>query len=477
MQDQTHMTHAVNRPRRRARTAFLTALSFFLLNLAAWQAPVHAEPVELRVVDELEVGRIFAGTSLAATVLTHGEHQYVVHYNADQQMTIAHRTLDSRQWAKRELPLNANWNNHRGITLAVDSEGLLHLSGNMHANPLVYWRSTEPHAIDTLEEINRMVGEKEGRVTYGRFRETPHGELTYWYRYGGSGNGQRLVNVWDPQEQSWSRLLAEPLFDGLGEVNVYPSGPHRGPEGGFHYAFMWRVTPDAVTNHHISYVWSKDLKNWKTVGGKIVDLPITRATRGVVVDPVPPGEGLINMGYGVGFDAENRPVIHYHNYDDNGNSQIYNARWEGNGWKIYQTSDWEWRWEFGGWGAIPSKVRAGAVQPTEDGYLSQPYSNERYGSGVWKLDPDTLQPVGELPPRGHQLPADLQYPQSDFTHEDGSAMQVRWASDLGESDEPGVRYYVRWETLPVNRDRPRRGKIPEPSTLMLYELKEPAQGE
>ena len=456
-----------------AARGWVTAVGALVLIVALWQAPVQAQGRSLRVVDELKVGEIFAGTSLAAIVVTHEPHQYVVHYNQRQQMVIAHRTLDSRQWHKRTLPLNAQWNNHRSIRLAIDAQGLVHLSGNMHANPLVYWRSTEPHDIDTLERIDHMVGEAESSVTYPTFRQLPDGRLTYWYRSGGSGQGQRMINVWDPDQNSWSRLLDEPLFDGQGKVNVYPSGPNRGPDGNFHIAFMWRVTPDAVTNHNISYVWSADLEHWKTAAGDVVTLPITRETEGVVIDPVPPGEGLINMGFGVGFDAEHRPIIHYHNYDDAGHSQIYNARREGDAWKIYQTSDWDWRWGFGGRGAIPSKVRAGRVEPTDDGYLSQPYYHQKHGSGVWKLDPDTLKPVGTLPPRGYLKPAELREPASDFTHADGSRMQVRWSRDQGESTEYGARYYLRWETLPVNRDRRRDGAVPEPSALMLYKLQEP----
>ena len=49
-------------------------------------------------------------------------------------------------------------------------------------------------------------------------------------------------------------------------------------------------------------------------------------------------------------------------------------------------------------------------------------------------------------------------------------MGVRTASDLGESGEAGVRYLLRWETLPSNRDRPRPGEPPPPSMLRLYKL-------
>ncbi|MEN6492643.1 MAG: hypothetical protein ABFD16_00005, partial [Thermoguttaceae bacterium] len=49
-------------------------------------------------------------------------------------------------------------------------------------------------------------------------------------------------------------------------------------------------------------------------------------------------------------------------------------------------------------------------------------------------------------------------------------MTVRTAQDVGQADEPDVRYLLRWETLPPNRDRPRPGDPPPPSMLRVYRL-------
>ena len=431
---------------------------------AAPSSSIKAAP-GTRVAEALELGPTFSGCPLGAYLLTRGKRQYVVYYDAERRVTVAQRTLGSGEWKQRKLPCRGSWDSHLGFALAIDSNGLLHLSGNMHCDPLVYFRSTEPYDIETLKEINRMVGEKENSVTYEQFLKGPKDRLIFWYRHGSSGNGQRIFNVWDPDEKTWSRLFRKPLFDGLDQMNAYPLGPKRGPDGNFHIVWMWRDTPDAATNHHISYVWTDDMEHWKTPAGRTIDLPITPKTEGVVVDPVPSREGLINMGFALGFDAQDRPIVSYHKYDENGKSQVYNARWEADHWQIYRTSDWDWRWEFGGGGSIPSRVGAGAVTPTGDGYLSQRYRNAREGSGVWKLDPETLKPVGKLKPRGFPIPRRVRKLRSDFP-----GMQVHISGDHGRSGEPDTRYYLRWESLPVNRDRPRKGNLPEPSTLMLYKL-------
>ena len=43
-------------------------------------------------------------------------------------------------------------------------------------------------------------------------------------------------------------------------------------------------------------------------------------------------------------------------------------------------------------------------------------------------------------------------------------------ADAGENSGPDRRYFLRWETLGVNRDRPRQ-VVPKPSMLRLYELR------
>jgi hypothetical protein len=448
--------------------------------ITAMHLPSIASQRQYQVAEAIEIGKTFAATQIAPTLLTHDTMQYVAYYDENQQVTIAQRHLGANEWNHRKLPQNANWNNHVGVNgLIIDKEGYLHLSGNMHARPLVYWRTDVPYHcltlaerglkhIDTLKPINHMVGSQENRVTYERFSFLPDGRLVFQYRDGGSGNGSEIYNVWIPAEKRWERLRDVPLFDGRGLMNAYGTSARRGPDGYFHLLYMWRNTSDARTNHTISHARSRDMLAWETITGERIDLPLTSETPGTAIDPVAPMKGLVNMGFSLGFDAELRPIASYHKYDADGKSQIYNARWETDKWKIYQTSDWDWRWEFGGLGAIQSLVGAGAIQPTEDGFLSQPFWNAHYGNGVWKLDPETLQPIGMLPPRGIAFPPELQAQTMHFAHEDGTKVGVRWAGDRGTSKNG--RYVLRWESLPVNRDLPRSGDLPEPSTLTLYRM-------
>jgi hypothetical protein len=394
----------------------------------------------------------------------------VAYYNGERQLVVASRKLGEHQWQKTKLPETVPWDSHNDVTMAVDENDQIHLAANMHGDPLNYYRTSKPLDVETFEQLNRMTGQDEQRCTYPKFLRNNRGQLLFMYRDGGSGDGRRLINLYDAETQQWRRWVDRALLDGQGEMNAYPHGPEKGPDGMFHLAWVWRNTPDADTNHDLSYMRSRDLKHWFTSSGEQLELPVTPSNRKVIVDPVPPKQGLLNSAFDLGFDGQNRPVLSYHKYDDSGDSQIYNARWEDDQWQIYQTSDFAFRWEFGGYGALPGPTtKARGVRTRPDGRLVQWYQTPSE-QGTWLLDPKTLQPLGKVTV-GYQVPAKLRQPRSSFP-----GMQVYWLDAKGTSSEPDVTYKLRWESLDANRDRKPEGKLPEPGKLQLYRFVKPSIG-
>jgi hypothetical protein len=225
------------------------------------------------------------------------------------------------------------------------------------------------------------------------------------------------------------------------------------------------VEPDCRTNHDIAYARSKDLVNWETVAGQTLKLPITPANKDVIVDPIPTMTGLINVSYGLGFDAQKRPIVHYHNYDKNGYSQIYLARWENGVWNRRQATDWEYRWNFHGGGCVEVDLHAGPVRALRDGRLIQNWRHRKYGQGTRLVDSGSLKAGGSYA-MPSWFPKELRSPQSDFK---AIPMEVHWRGAHGKG-EPGVRCFLRWETLPVNRDRARQGPLPKPGMLRMYRV-------
>ena len=105
-------------------------------------------------------------------------------------------------------------------------------------------------------------------------------------------------------------------------VLLYPYGPVFGPDGYAHLSFVWRETPIASSKHDLSYARSRDLVNWETSNGEPIGLPIQLANS-EVIDPVPMHGGLLNGRTPIGFDSEQRVLVTYQKYDEQGNRFEY----------------------------------------------------------------------------------------------------------------------------------------------------------
>jgi hypothetical protein len=398
--------------------------------------------------------------------LTDAPYQYVAYYDQDRQMTVAMRELSGTNWVTKKLPHHVNWDSHHYITMSMDRKGHLHVSGNMHSDPLIYYRTERPNDIDSLERVTSMVGAEESKVTYPQFIHDSDNELLFLYRDGKSGDGRQLVNRYDTDSKNWRRLLPAPLFDGLGKVSCYPEGPVLGPDGYFHLVWVWRVHGGCETNHHLCYARTKDMVNWETAAGKDLPLPITPNHLDTIIDPVPVEGGMINESTVVGFDTEGRVILSYHKFDELGNTQIYNARFEKDEWNIVQTSDWDHRWYFSGGGTIEVDVDLGPVRVSSDGRMVQGYKHVKYGSGLWILDENTLKPISSLP-GGKSVLLNHDAPSSSDPN-----MRVRWKEDENRETVGNHRYFLRWEAPLVTRDQ-RQDDVADPVMLKVYKIENP----
>jgi hypothetical protein len=437
----------------------------------AWVRILAAGPAS---ADEL-IDRVWSGHPVGFAFVVERGHQFIAYYDAERRITVLGRKPGDEKWARVQppgVPLPrrkratnvTGWDSHNSLRLALDREGHLHLAGNMHVDPLVYYRSRAPFDVTTLERLDRMTGEREERCTYPVFFKNAAGDLLFRYRDGSSGNGADLYNIYDPATRTWRRKIATPLLEGEGERNAYATAPTLGPDGRFHLVWMWRETPDCATNHTLSYARSRDFVLWENSRGQPLALPITLAT-GDVIDAAPPGRGLINTTFALGFDARQRPVVVYHRYDDAGRSQAYAARPGGAAaWEVRQISEWNFTWAFSGGGSIQTEVSLGAPRAGRDGSLEVAFSTRQAGAGRWRLDGGTLARVDQLPAAPATLPSELRRVQSTTP-----GMEVQMLS----AQSGGRRWVLRWETLGRNRDRP-RDFAPPPTELRLYELNETA---
>lgn len=432
----------------------------------------HLEATEDRgepQISEIDVDKVWVANQVGFALQTVGRRQYVAYYDRNRMMTVACRDIDSRQWQKTTLPSKLMWDSHNRVVLAVDRSGYVHVSGNMHTHPLCYFRSEKPHDISRMIACHRMIGKDEESVTYPRFFCDNAGRLLFSYRSGTCGNGNILVNRFEPEHQRWVRHLDTPLFEGI-EADDDRAAYHRfvkDAEGHFHFVWMWRWTPAVETCHQLCYATSPDLIHWKNAAGKTVALPFRPDTQDVIVDDAPSKGGLHNSRYQIIVDLGGRPLIGYVKYDQRGLTQLYVAKHDGKQWVSKQVSNWDFRWKFFEGG--DQMTRGGSFSLagiSEEEILVIPWSTEKGDSGKYALDIETLEPVTTA--------ATIESVYPEVVHKrlsEDPSLSVNLCSDSGGAQAGGVRYLLKWESRGQSHGKHAPDVIPEGPVSKLVVVK------
>lgn len=449
----------------------LTGLCLIILGSGACKRLDTVQPDQvvgpIKILDTIEVDSVIADFPVGFASLTAGDWQFIAYYNKHRNLTVAARkTMDSK-WKYKILPTKVGWDSHNRIAMSIDRANCLHLSGNMHNDTLIYFKTERAFDIATFKKVFPLVAaQDESRCTYPKFIKNAEGALIYSYRKGGSGNGITISNIYDEPSKSFKRLTDEPLFDGLDQMSAYASGPVLGPDNFFHIIWLWRDTPGCETNHDLSYARSRDLVSWETLDGQKIALPLTPLLDQLTVDPVPPGGGAINGGTKLFFDANNKPLIAYMKYDSLGKSQIFLATSRDGKWLIKQISNWDYRWAFSGPGSITFEIRLQDCYINSAGEIVIAYQHIKRGKGELIVDPtdfSLLEDQARTMAENSPYPADLLASTSGI---DSAA--VSWLK-MGASPEKSNEYYaLRWETMGKRRFYKPRSTPVKPSVMKLY---------
>ncbi len=262
--------------------------------------------------DQFPIGEGWARTKVNCVIFrknaicTHENVQYAAYYDAQGCVVLARRKLNSSAWTTHKTQYTGKVADaHNCISLAVDGDGFLHVSWDHHANPLRYCRSVAPGSLELTDKLP-MVGSKEKRVTYPEFYSLPNGDLLFFYRDGGSGNGDLVLNRYSVTERRWQRVQSS-LLGGEGNRNAYWQvcvDRH----STIHLSWVWRETGDVVTNHDIAYARSSDGgMTWTNTLDKRYTLPIVEATAEYAVR-IPQNSELANQT-SMAVDFHGHPYI------------------------------------------------------------------------------------------------------------------------------------------------------------------------
>jgi hypothetical protein len=420
-------------------------------------------PTEAILIDS-----VWAANSVGFDLQTVDDKQFVVYYDKNRMMTVATRTIGESNWTRKTLGSQLYWDSHNYAVLSLDKEGYVHVSGNMHADPLIYFKSSKPYDVKSIQKVSYMIGEDENRMTYPKFFYDKSGELFYSYRSGGSGNGTNYVNRYDTKTKTWERYLSEPLFEGKngGETRSSYYQFTKDNEGNFHYIWMWRWTPMVETCHQLCYATSSDLKNWKNAAGETVTLPLRPDDKRLIIDNAPTG-GMHNGRHSVITDKENQPIIVYVKYDEQGFTQLYVAKFTQSEWKITQLSDWDFRWKFNGSGdqmTIGGNFDVKGI--STEGFLIIDWETEKNESGTYVVNLNKMALTNSQYTLTTATPPSLSESMSNV-----ESMSVRLAEDRSNNERSNIRYFLKWEAMPKSHRKSAPAQVPSGPLSPLFNIK------
>lgn len=284
-------------------------------------------------VTETEVGLGWSNNSVNTVVFRNSALtsfkgiQYTAYYDPEGRMVLAKRNLNLKKWDTVITSYTGNVKDaHNDISIAIDSEGYLHVSWDHHDTHLRYARSKKAFSLELGEE-QPMTGDDESKVTYPEFHNLPDGKLLFCYRSGASGRGNMIMKSFDVKTQQWTSLQNN-LIDGENQRSAYWQ-MYVGKKG-IYISWVWRESWDVSTNHDLCYAFSPDGgKTWKKSTGEKYTLPITKLTAEHAWD-IPQNSSLINQT-AMTVDDQGNPYIATY-WDNNGIPQykvvyLFNGKW------------------------------------------------------------------------------------------------------------------------------------------------------
>jgi hypothetical protein len=280
----------------------------FIVILSGYYS-VWAQNVKVKVVN-VDIG--WANNSVNTTIFRRNSlvsfhnWQYIAYYNKDGHVVLGKRKLSEDKWQLITTHLKGDVSDaHNVISIMVDGDGYLHMAWNHHNNQLHYVKSKTPGSLDMSNEMS-MTGKQENKLSYPEFYRMPNGNLIFFYRDGGSGNGALVMNQYDLSAKTWKQMHRN-LIDGEGQRSAYWQACVD-TKGTIHLSWVWRETPDVASNHDLCYATPKDGGlSWQKSTGEIYQLPITASSAEYALH-IPQKSEFINQT-SMFADAEGHPYI------------------------------------------------------------------------------------------------------------------------------------------------------------------------
>jgi len=252
-------------------------------------------------------------------------YQYATYYDEDRYVCLARRKLPDGAWdALRFTDYTiSSSDSHNSTTVGIcHKDGTIHLAFDHHADALNYrvsevgvasspeevvWDANLFSAVtDRLGSVGRVTG-----LTYPSFFNASNGNLMLYYRSGGSGNGDGMIQEYNGTTHDWTTGLGRFISrNGTYSGNISNNSTSRCPYingisyGGnrLHASWGWRESSAGSSNNHdLNYAYSDDHgRTWYNNAGTKIGTTGTSSvisinSPGLIVADIPQNIGLSNQ--------------------------------------------------------------------------------------------------------------------------------------------------------------------------------------
>jgi hypothetical protein len=119
-------------------------------SVAAAQTFDKAGCFEVEAID-----RVWSGHRVAFDYVGKSDQQIVAYYDASRQMSVAYKPYPTGNWIFQKLDSYLGWDSHNSVVIGLDEEGYIHIVGNLHVNPIVYFKSENPNDVRSLKRVEK----------------------------------------------------------------------------------------------------------------------------------------------------------------------------------------------------------------------------------------------------------------------------------------------------------------------------------
>jgi hypothetical protein len=251
-------------------------------------------------------------------------YQYVTYYDDNRNVCLGRRKLPDGDWEIIRFTdyTMSGSDSHNVVTLGICAvDGTIHLSFDNHADLFNYRVSEQQVAlhpesvewsIDLFGPVSNELGSvgSIARFTYPYFFNASNGNLMLYFRDGGSGNGNGMIQEYDGTTHDWTTGLGTFIagsgsYTGALSTNSQTRNPYLNgisyAGNRIHVTWGWRESSGGSQfNHDLCYSYSDDHgRTWRNNEGTVIGTTgssfITLDSPGLIVADIPQNEGLSNQ--------------------------------------------------------------------------------------------------------------------------------------------------------------------------------------